>query len=137
MEIDSTQYEKYIFGFVAFVIIMEIILHLTWNSYYFKKGFTIFKFKLSCQKFVFPVEELNRRFYSYRHWYLFPSIIFHEISLQKIAFREKHWIPSTYIPMMHGHIAYDSEIKEIRIKFFFNASPFLMWGYAFVMNYFF
>ncbi len=138
LTIYTSPLETLVFVLIAIVVLFELFSQLTWLPLYFKHGFTIFKFKITNNDFSFPVEELNSRFKDEGPaipFTLIPSIKFKEVAKNKCAFRESRWLPSLYVPILHGLLVYKPDNKKVKVKCAFNLTPLVLLISSLIFDY--
>lgn len=103
---------------LGLIMILELILSSSWNYFYFKSGFPIFRKEIYNENHIskdsININELEYEFSKS----VAPSIKFRKIADNEIGFREQIFQFSlfSYTPIMHGRIIIDEPFRQVRIK---------------------
>lgn len=108
-----------LFPIIFVVLIAELIVSGTWQSFYFRAGIPLFKksIRLSSPPEL-SVDDLNRRF----ERGVFMPLRFKQMSPHEVAFREAFsgFRLLSYTPVIHGLIRYDETTRELHMIGFAN-----------------
>lgn len=116
-----------VFGMLAVVFIVELVLALTWNRAYFSWGLPLFTCRVEATTsglVRFPFPRLESEVEPTR-W---SRLVFRQVSARTCGFRESTMIHvgPGYLPVMRGLIVIDRQRREVRIIGLCNWSVLLM-----------
>lgn len=114
--------DAWAFGVVGAVAVVEIILSLRWNRFYFSSGIPIFRQELSAQS---PKPELpsSQRMEERLSKSAFPPLQFRRLDSDSLGFREKAagaWFRFSYTPVMHGLLRFNRPSARVEVVGFLN-----------------
>ena len=99
--------DTFFFAFCALIaaLLVETVLSARWNRAYFRSGFLVFSKRISPAGMAPALPSPSALEMAVKSTWL-PSLVFHQLSLSELAFRERlfEFRLFSYTPVMHGLI---------------------------------
>lgn len=114
--------DTWAFGVVVAVAIVEIVLSLRWNKFYFSSGVPVFRQELAAHS---PKPELpsSQRMEDRLSKSAFPPLQFRQLDSDRLGFREEAagtWLRFSHTPVMHGLLRFNRPGARVEVIGFLN-----------------